>query len=91
MQIRTYNFPFASVTSGFSWMSAAAHFIVLIFFKKYIADLRKGINVFRWYEYAFSSSLMIGLILMVRGRARMVHASCRSDSCAASARRAQRC
>jgi len=64
---RRGEFPFAAVTSGFAFMSAAAHFIVLIFFQKYLADLRQGINVFRWYEYAFSSSLMIVLIAQLFG------------------------
>ena len=41
-------------------MSAIAHFIVYINKKKYIEDLQKGINYFRWYEYAISSSLMVG-------------------------------
>lgn len=61
LQIRGY-MPFVAVNSGFAWMSAAAHCCVLIFFKQYIADLRLGRNLFRWYEYAFSSSLMIALI-----------------------------
>lgn len=50
--------PFAAVTSGFALMSAAAHFTVLALFPVYVADLRRGINRFRWYEYAASSSLM---------------------------------
>lgn len=60
--------PFVAVTSGFAWMSAFAHFTVLTFFNKYyIPDLRRGINRFRWIEYAFSSSLMIALIAMLFG------------------------
>ena len=60
--------PFVAVTSGFSWISAFAHFTVLFFFSRiYIPDLRRGINRFRWIEYAFSSSLMIGLIAMLFG------------------------
>jgi hypothetical protein len=59
--------PFVAVTSGFSWLSAAAHLVVLIHYKKYIEDLRRGINQFRWFEYALSSSLMIGLIAMLFG------------------------
>lgn len=60
--------PFVAVTSGFAWMSAVAHFVVLTFFAKiYIPDLRRGINRFRWIEYAFSSSLMIALIAMLFG------------------------
>ena len=42
-------------------MSAFAHMIVLLNKERYITDLRKGINYFRWYEYAVSSSLMIGI------------------------------
>lgn len=48
-------------------MSAAAHFLVLIFFRVYVADLRVGLNRFRWFEYAASSSLMIVLIGMLFG------------------------
>ena len=59
--------PFAGVTSGFAWMSCAAHVVVLCCFSVYLTDLRKGINRFRWIEYAFSSSLMIGLIAMLFG------------------------
>jgi hypothetical protein len=51
----------------FSFLSAAAHFTVIIFFKKYISDINKGINRFRWWEYALSSSLMIALIAMLYG------------------------
>lgn len=58
---------FASLTSGFAFLSSAAHIVVLLCFTTYIADLRKGLNVFRWYEYALSSSLMIVLIAMLFG------------------------
>ena len=55
--------PFAAVASGFAFISSAAHLVVLLFFKsRYLPDLQKGVNYFRWYEYALSSSLMIGLI-----------------------------
>ena len=40
---------------------------VLIGFPCYIADLRKGINRYRWVEYAFSSSWIIALIAMLFG------------------------
>lgn len=59
--------PFAAVTSGFAWMSAAAHFTVLAFYPTYLRDLRNGMNRFRWIEYAFSSSLMMALIAMLFG------------------------
>jgi len=48
-------------------MSAFAHMIVLLNKERYITDLRKGINYFRWYEYSISSSLMIVLIAMLFG------------------------
>lgn len=49
--------PFVALTSGFAFMSAAAHIVVLFFFPVYLADLRRGVNRFRWYEYAASSSV----------------------------------
>lgn len=67
--------PFVAVTSGFAFLSAAAHLIVLARFQQYKDDLRRGRNVFRWFEYALSSSLMIGELARSarergRGRAR---------------------
>jgi len=59
--------PFVPVTSGFAWLSAVAHLIVLLNYPLYLSDLRKGINRFRWYEYALSSSLMIALIAILFG------------------------
>jgi len=59
--------PFATVTTFFALMSAVAHFIVLLNKDKYLRDLRNGINYFRWYEYAISSSLMIILIALLFG------------------------
>lgn len=44
--------PFVALTSGFAFMSSAAHIIVLVFFQTYLEDLRRGVNRFRWYEYA---------------------------------------
>lgn len=43
----------------FLLLSALAHLLVVIFFKRYITDINRGINVFRWYEYSLSSSVMI--------------------------------
>ena len=58
---------FALIASSFSWISALAHLIIIIFFKIYIYNLRRGINKFRWIEYAISSSIMIALIAMLFG------------------------
>jgi hypothetical protein len=61
--------PFAMFVSFFLFLSALAHFIIVMpkINQIYNRDLEKGINVFRWYEYALSSSLMIILIAMLFG------------------------
>lgn len=59
--------PFTALTSGFAWMSAFFHFLVLAMFPQYLKDLRMGINRFRWIEYAMSSTLMMVLISMLFG------------------------
>ena len=74
--------PFVAVTSGFAFLSAFAHLVVLARFQVYKDDLRRGRNVFRWFEYAASSSLMIG-----ESRERRV---ARSRACAQAARNRQR-
>jgi sulfite exporter TauE/SafE len=52
----------------FPLMSAAAHFtIAFVKNKSYNDNLKKGMNPYRWYEYAFSSSLMIFLIASFSG------------------------
>ncbi len=61
--------PFAMFVSFFLLLSALAHFIIVMpkTNQIYVRDLKKGINRFRWYEYALSSSLMIILIAMLFG------------------------
>lgn len=60
--------PFTLLVSFFLFLSAIAHFIIVtVGRKKYVEDLAKGINRFRWYEYAISSSLMIVLIAVLFG------------------------
>jgi len=52
----------------FLLLSALAHTMVLLFFKKiYLKHLRKNINYIRWYEYALSSSVMICAIAALFG------------------------
>ena len=52
----------------FPLMSATAHFtIAFVKNKNYNENLKKGMNPYRWYEYAFSSSLMIFLIASFSG------------------------
>lgn len=62
-----FDLPFALFVSCFLLLSALFHFIIVFYNKKYTADLKKGINKFRWYEYALSSSLMICLIAVLFG------------------------
>lgn len=59
----------ASLVALFLFLSATAHFLLSApgIYTWYIANLKKGINYARWYEYALSSSLMIVLIAMLVG------------------------
>lgn len=59
--------PLAAAASIFSFLSALFHGIVVLNFDTYTHDLRRGINKFRWWEYALSSSVMIALISMLFG------------------------
>ncbi|MBC7565133.1 heliorhodopsin HeR [Candidatus Saccharibacteria bacterium] len=63
-----------SVRTGFAvalflGLSSFFHFLVASkpLFPRYIAGLKKRINVFRWVEYSISSSLMILLIAQITG------------------------
>lgn len=59
--------PIAAFLSSFLFISALAHFVIVYKQNKYEKDLKNGINVFRWFEYAISSSIMIILIAMLFG------------------------
>ncbi len=60
--------PLAPMIALFLFISAVAHFSVSTFgFKWYVRNLKKGMNMARWYEYAFSSSIMIVVIAMLCG------------------------
>jgi len=61
--------PFGVMVSLFLFLSAAAHFIIVSPWGNpiYNRDLERGMNRFRWYEYALSSSLMIVLIALLFG------------------------
>jgi hypothetical protein len=63
-----YELRFGPAVAAFLLISAVAHFyLATIGNKKYRADLEKGMNPTRFYEYALSSSLMIVLIGMLSG------------------------
>jgi len=65
-----FTLPFGILVAVFLLLSAVAHALVSIPKKLndvYNADLAKGINRFRWFEYALSSSVMIVLISTLFG------------------------
>lgn len=56
------------LVATFFFLSAAAHlFIATIYNKKYNADLGRGINKVRWFEYSLSASVMMVAIAMLVG------------------------
>ncbi|NLK26627.1 MAG: heliorhodopsin HeR [Euryarchaeota archaeon] len=63
-----FEMPLAILVAGFLFFSAFDHLIIAgPLYKRYRAGLKEGHNYFRWYEYAFSSSLMIVVICMLVG------------------------
>lgn len=63
-----YELRFGPAVAAFLLISAVAHFYLsTIGYGRYVANLKKGMNPIRFYEYALSSSLMIVLIGMLTG------------------------
>jgi len=65
-----FELPFGVLVAVFLLLSAVAHGLISLPKKlnqKYNSDLQKGINQFRWFEYALSSSVMIVLIATLFG------------------------
>lgn len=59
---------FGPAVAAFLLISAVAHFYLsTLGYRRYVADLRRGMNPTRFYEYALSSSLMIVLIGLLAG------------------------
>ena len=59
---------FGPAVASFLLISAVAHFyLATIGYQNYVKNLKKGMNPVRFYEYAFSSSVMIVLIGMLIG------------------------
>jgi len=57
-----------AILASFLLISAIAHFTIAYpKNKSYNEYLKKGMNPYRWYEYAFSSSIMIFLIALFLG------------------------
>jgi uncharacterized membrane protein len=56
------------ILSSFPLMSALAHFLIAgPLNDRYVKNLQKGMNPYRWYEYSVSSSVMIFLITFLTG------------------------
>lgn len=65
-----FELPFGILVASFLFISAGAHFLISLPKKTndiYNRDLQQGINKFRWFEYALSSSIMIVLISTLFG------------------------
>jgi hypothetical protein len=62
-----FQLPFGILVASFLLISAIAHAIITLKSETYFKDLQKGINKFRWFEYALSSSVMIVLISTLFG------------------------
>jgi hypothetical protein len=62
-----FTLPFGILVASFLLISAVAHGLIYLSKDKYVNDLKKGINQFRWFEYALSSSIMIVLISTLFG------------------------
>lgn len=63
-----YDLRFGPAVAAFLLISAVAHFYLsTVGYDSYVANLKKGMNPIRFYEYALSSSLMIVLIGMLSG------------------------
>jgi hypothetical protein len=56
------------LVAGFLFISALAHTIIAtVRYEEYVAYMERGMNPYRWYEYAVSASLMIVVIGMLAG------------------------
>lgn len=63
-----YELRFGPAVALFLLISAVAHFYLsTVGYRRYVENLKKGMNPIRFYEYALSSSLMVVLIGMLVG------------------------
>jgi hypothetical protein len=64
-----FDLPLGPATASFLFLSAFFHFLIASpwGFTRYVNELSKGRNRFRWVEYSLSSTLMIVLISLVLG------------------------
>lgn len=58
----------ALLVAAFLFLSATAHLLIgTVLYRRYVSHLARGINPYRWYEYAVSASVMIVVIAMLAG------------------------
>lgn len=52
-----------AILASFLLISAVAHFVIAFARNRsYVENLKRGMNPYRWYEYAFSSSIMLVIL-----------------------------
>lgn len=66
---KIFDVPFGAFVSIFLFLSALFHFLIVMpkINDNYNKNIQSGINPYRWYEYAVSSSVMIVLIALLFG------------------------
>ncbi len=63
-----FELPFSLLVASFLLLSAIFHFLIAVPLKeRYKRNIVNGINPYRWYEYALSSSVMIVLLTTMFG------------------------
>ena len=56
------------LVAAFLFISALAHLLIAtVLYDSYVEYLKRGMNPYRWYEYAVSASVMIVVIAMLAG------------------------
>jgi hypothetical protein len=66
--VTLFNLRIGPLVASFLIMSAIAHLLIAtVLYDKYVSDLKKGMNRYRWYEYSISASVMILVIAMLVG------------------------
>lgn len=67
--VSNYEAVIAYWIASFSLLSALFHYLTVLpgVFEVYKGQLERGINIFRWVEYALSSTIMILIIMLLSG------------------------
>ncbi len=67
--VSNYEAIIAYWVASFSLLSAVFHYLTVLpgVFEVYKGQLDRGINIFRWVEYALSSTIMILIIMLLSG------------------------